>query len=258
MPVNKNHLLRNDKIMPSGVVSLFLLKINRYMKQIIYSLCFIVTFSSCKNQKASEKNETLSEEPSEENLTTAEAIAYKNGLEKWNSVSEIQFTFNVDRDNNHYERSWIWHPKSNDVTMMSAQDTIQYNRSQMDSITKKTDAAFINDKYWLLAPYNLVWDEGTTFTETKNTIAPISKDTLHQLTVTYSGEGGYTPGDAYDFYYAPDFKIKEWVYRKGNDSVPSMVTSWEDYKNFNGLEIATMHKDSTGNFKLYFTNIEVK
>jgi len=37
-----------------------------------------------------------------------------------------------------------------------------------------------------------------------------------------------------------------------------MTTTWEGYENFNGIEIAKKHKDSIGNFKLYFTNISVK
>jgi len=122
----------------------------------------------------------------------------------------------------------------------------------------KTDANFINDQYWLLAPFNLAWDDSVKFSEKKNVVSPISKDTLNLLTATYGGEGGYTPGDAYDFYYGDDFMVKEWTYRKGNDSVPSMTTTWEDYKTYNGLNLATMHKDETGNFKLYFTNISVK
>jgi hypothetical protein len=78
------------------------------------------------------------------------------------------------------------------------------------------------------------------------------------LTITYGSDGGYTPGDAYDLFFDSDYKIKEWVFRKGNDSVPSMINTWEDYKDFNGLKLATMHKDSTGSFKLYFTNISVQ
>ena len=142
--------------------------------------------------------------------------------------------------------------------MIMGADTISYNRMTMDSITQQTDARFINDKYWFLAPFNLVWDKGTTFSEKQNVIAPISKDTLNQLTVVYGDDGGYTPGDAYDFYFGKDFVIREWIFRQGNDSLPSMTNTWEDYKDFNGLRPATMRKDSTGDFKLYFTNISVK
>ncbi|MAZ73716.1 MAG: hypothetical protein CMC70_11295 [Flavobacteriaceae bacterium] len=220
----------------------------------LFSLALCI---SCQDKKA-HKSQNPSEEIAEKQLTTAETIAHKNGLENWKDVSEIHFTFNVDRGDAHSERSWIWKPKTNDITMKTAKDTISFNRSNLDSISRPYDAAFINDKYWLLAPYNLVWDEGTTLSEATKQVAPISGDTINKITTTYGKEGGYTPGDAYDFFYDDDFIVKEWIFRKSNSKKPSMTTTWEDYENFNGLNIAKMHQDSTGGFKLYFTNISVK
>ena len=204
------------------------------------------------------KREFIPEPDANPVTTTAEVIAYKNGIDNWKNVSEIAFTFNVDRGEKHFDRSWIWHPKTDDVTRITNTDTLHYNRREMDSIARKADQGFINDKYWLLAPFNLVWDKNVTFSEIKKAIAPISKDTLNQLTVVYGDQGGYTPGDAYDFFYAKDFIIKEWVFREGNDSLPSMTTTWENYERFNGILISKMHADSTRNFKLHFTNISVK
>ncbi|WP_339703297.1 hypothetical protein [uncultured Marixanthomonas sp.] len=232
------------------------------MKNLFFFIFLSASLISCKNDAKSnnvdEEAEMTSEEKMPKNPTTAESIAYANGFENWDDVSKISFTFNVDRGDQHFERSWMWMPKKDKVKMVSEKDTVNYLRTKMDSTLQKTDAGFINDKYWLLAPFNLMWDEGATFSEKKNVIAPISKDTLNQLTVVYSNDGGYTPGDAYDLYFGNDYKIKEWIYRKGNDSVATMATTWENYKNHNGLEIATMHKDSTGGFKLYFTDISVK
>tara|TARA_R110002020_G_scaffold41067_18_gene121145 strand:- start:180 stop:881 length:702 start_codon:yes stop_codon:yes gene_type:complete len=213
---------------------------------------------SCNNNQKSQEVELIKEKDSLQNLDIRHKIANANGYENWKNVSEIAFTFNVDRGENHFDRSWIWNPKTGAVSMFSAANTINYNRSQMDSLTLKTDAAFINDKYWLLAPFQMVWDEGITFSEKENAVAPISKDTLNQLTIVYGNEGGYTPGDAYDFFYDKNYKIKEWNYRQGNTPKPSMSTTWEDYEDFSGIEIAKMHKDSTGGFKLYFSNISVK
>jgi len=228
------------------------------MKNLLAILFVSTLLFSCNNTKKSQDAVENEQSISNENLSTAEKIANANGFENWKDVTEIAFTFNVDRADNHFDRSWVWKPKTGDIIMMSAKDTVNYNRSKMDTLIMKTDGAFINDKYWLLAPFQLVWDEGTSFSEKENAIAPISKDTLNQLTVVYGNDGGYTPGDAYDFFYGKDFKIKEWNYRKGNSETPSMSTTWEDYENFNGIEIAKTHKDSTGNFKLYFTNISVR
>ncbi len=228
------------------------------MKYLLTFLFVAFIITACNNGKKSSTEEENNPTVSEENSTTAEKIANENGYKNWNDVSEIKFTFNVDRGENHFDRSWIWHPKTNDVTMMGTKDTVSYNRAQMDSLAMKTDGDFINDKYWLLAPFQIAWDEGTTFSEKENAVAPISKDTLNKLTVVYGSDGGYTPGDAYDFFYDKNFKIKEWNYRQGNAEKPSMSTTWEDYENFNGIEISKTHQDSTGNFKLYFTNISVK
>lgn len=228
------------------------------MKNILLLILFTVSLVSCKNNNKSTENVNQNQSISIENLSTAEKIANASGYKNWKDVSEIAFTFNVNRGDNHFYRAWTWNPKSGDVTMTSANDTISYNRSQLDSLNFETDAAFINDKYWLLTPFQLKWDENITISEKKNIVAPISKDTLKQITIVYGSEGGYTPGDAYDFFYDEDFKIREWNYRKGNADTPSLSTTWEDYENFNGIEIAKTYKDSTGGFKLYFTDISVK
>lgn len=186
-------------------------------------------------------------------------IANANGFENWKNVEEIKFTFNVDRDSTHFERQWTWKPKTNDITATSDKGTISYNWSAMDSVAYKTNGGFINDKFWLLVPYQLVWDaDNITTTHSPQAEAPISKKQMQKLTIVYGNEGGYTPGDAYDFYFGEDLIIQEWVFRKSNQVEPSMTTTFEDYKMINGLNIATMHKMAEGNFKLYFTGVEVK
>lgn len=222
-------------------------------KHLFYFILFTLVTVGCKEQKKTEISEP------EKELSLIEKIAFANGYENWKNVEEIKFTFNVDRDTSHFERTWVWRPKTNDVTMISATDTISYNRKQMDSVTEKTNGNFINDKYWLLAPINILWDEKNITQEHSTQVAaPISKEPMQKLTVVYGNEGGYTPGDAYDFYFGDDFIVKEWVFRKANQPEPSMTTSWEDYTEKGGLKIALMHKMPDSNFKLYFTNLEVK
>lgn len=217
----------------------------------IISIIFITTSGFIVSNAA--KNTTAQEE------TILQKIANANGFQNWKNVEELKFTFNVDRDTSHFERSWTWKPKTNDITSTSADGTISYNWADMDSIAYKTNGSFINDKYWLLAPYQLIWDaDNITHTHEKGQTAPISKKNMQKLTITYGNEGGYTPGDAYDFYFDDNFIIHEWVFRRSNQPEPSMITTFEDYKKHKGLNIATAHKMEEGNFKLYFTGIEVK
>ena len=228
------------------------------MNKSVILICFVTILASCNEIKKSSEDMSSKENISTIELSTAEKIAHTNGFENWEKVSEINFTFNVDRGESHFERSWSWKPKTDDVQMSMGEQVVTYNRMKMDSVVMKTDAAFINDKFWLLAPFNLLWDEGTTVTETQNVPAPISNKILNKLTLVYGTEGGYTPGDAYDFYYGRDFMVKEWTFRRANDSLPTMTTTWEGYEKFNGLQIAKTHKDSLGGLNLYFTNISVK
>lgn len=223
------------------------------MRPSLLMLLLSLSFLSCKNQQ--ENEEALHKSPP---LEINEMIAIAHGIEHWNKVEEIHFTFNVDRGEEIFKRSWIWNPTTNDITKIQEKDTLKYNQNTMDSIARLADADFINDKYWLLAPFNLVWDEGTTFTYKDSVIAPISKKQMQQLTVVYSDTGGYTPGDAYDFFFENDLLIKEWNFRKSNGPTANITTTWENYKNYHGIKIATMHQTDNQNFKLYFTNIEVK
>lgn len=204
---------------------------------------------SCKQKEESKV--------AEKEWTTAEKIARAHGIDRWKEVSELHFTFNVERDTAHFERSWIWKPKTEEVTMISGKDTIAYNRKSMDSLAMNADKSFINDKYWLLAPFQLVWDSSATISEAGKVEAPISKSQLHKITITYPNDGGYTPGDAYDLFYGDDYLIKEWIYRKGNAQEPSLTTTWEGYKNMNGLKISTVHKRPDADWQLYFTDINV-
>ncbi|MDO7171868.1 hypothetical protein [Mariniflexile sp. AS56] len=220
------------------------------MKKLLILLILLAISYSCKQKKETKAADI--------ELSIAQKIANANGFDKWKNVTKLNFTFNVDKDTTHFERSWSWKPKTGDVTLITGKDTVSYNRKSVDSLSEKADRGFINDKFWLLAPYQLVWDSGTSISEPVIAEAPISKTQLNKITLTYSNEGGYTPGDAYDFYFGDDYIVKEWVFRKGNAAKPSMMTSWENYQDFKGLKIALEHKKPEENWNLNFTHVQVE
>ena len=219
------------------------------MKPLIPLLSLLVLLISCKQD--SKKNITIPEAE----LTTAQKIADAHGFQNWKNVYQIQFTFNSSRG----ARSWTWEPKTQNVVLINEIDTISYNRTNIDSTSLAADRAFINDKYWFLAPFQLVWDKDATISDGTKEVAPISKSEMNKITITYPpNSGGYTPGDAYDFFFGDDFIIREWVFRRGNSIEPTMITTWEEYQNMNGINVATMHKNAEDSWKLWFTGISIK
>ena len=212
------------------------------MQKLIY-LCFIALFSMACKQNVESK-------PVEPEISIAKKIANAHGFENWKNVSEISFTF-------FGKRSWTWEPKSNNVKLITETDTITYNRKNMDSTSTKYDRGFVNDKFWLLIPFQLVWDADASISEPIEAQAPISKMAMNKIILTYSSEGGYTPGDAYDIYFDNEYIIKEWAYRKGNATKAGLVNTFENYQDYNGIKIALDHKKGEGDWNLAFSNVEV-
>ena len=216
-------------------------------------ICFLVLLA-CKSEK---KETTIEEEVIE--LSIAEKIANAHGYENWKDVEKVAFTFKVDRDSiKGNGRRWTWEPKKDRVIYSTSRDSIVViERSKIDSTNINLDKAFINDKFWLLVPFQLVWDKTATISEVKKVESPIHKEQLDMITVTYPDEGGYTPGDAYDIYFDENYLIKEWSYRQGNSPKPSLSNTFENYKDFNGIKIAIDHKKDNGNWNLNFTDISI-
>lgn len=212
------------------------------MKNFIYLLCYAVLIISCKKQ-----NKII---PEVETLSIQEKIANAHGYENWKNVSEVYFAFNG-------KRNWIWRPKTNDVTLIKDNDTINYNRSTIDSTLTNIDRAFINDKFWLLIPFQLTWDTEASTSKPVKASAPISNFELNKITLTYPIEGGYTPGDAYDLYYNDEFIIKEWQFRKGNKPEDGLINTFENHQDFNGIKIALDHKNAKGDSLVKLSNVNI-
>jgi len=161
-------------------------------------------------------------------------IAQKYGLQNWNKVESITYTFNVKNPRAEFGRTWTWHPKEDKV--YSHADDISYTRGE--GMDEKIDKNFINDVFWLLFPFQIVWDPTLTFEEEEN-----DKD------------DGYTPGDVYELFYDEDYNITAWIFLRGGKG-EGRATVWKDNQEFNGITISTEHRNPEGG-GLWFSDIEV-
>jgi hypothetical protein len=222
--------------------------------KIFLSLAFsLLLLTACKEESRSPSEEVSI--PTKNPETTRIALA--NGYDNFENVRQLNFTFNVKvNDTLRSQRSWKWFPKDNKVELTENGQTGSYiNDGDLDETEKAIDQKFINDTYWFLFPYQLVWSE-YDFEHDRSAVAPISGEEMEKISIKYSSNGGYTPGDTYHLFLSPDDSlIKEWTYESSTGR--SLSTTWEDYETINGITVAKMHKSADESFQLFFTDIEV-
>ena len=228
------------------------------MKKLFTLLLISTVLIGCKdNSQNSETEEPVVTDSSSVEVPVTTKLANANGMEKFNEVNQLDFTFNVKVNGEvKSQRDWKWYPKTNKVTLSEKGETLTYTKGEsLDSIAMAADQKFINDSYWLLFPYQLMWSSYES-DYSKTATAPISNKEMQQLTINYKGKGGYTPDDSYKLYFGDDYMIKEWTYVSSDGR--ELSTTWEDYETFKGIPIAKMHKSADSTFQLYFTNIKVE
>lgn len=223
------------------------------MKKITLLLVTLIVLSGCRDQTSDTANEQQTN-PVDEPITVQ--IANANGFEDFKDVTQINFTFNVKtNDTLRTSRAWKWYPKENKVELNENDQSMTYTKDgDLSEEEKEVDRKFINDVYWLIFPYQLVWSD-YNMEQKEMAQSPISKEQMQQLTISYKEEGGYTPGDTYHLFLDDDKIIREWTYESSGGR--SLSTTWEDYEDFNGIKIAKMHKTEDESFQLFFTDIEV-
>ncbi len=187
-------------------------------------------------------------------------IAAANGIKNFEKVQMLEFTFNAQRDTaKASSRHWQWFPKTNEVVFVTDSGNTRFKRN--DTTTqklRKLNGQFTNDEYWRLYPYHLTWDNGFDMRDSSMKVAPISGKSMRKITTKYNDKDGFTPGDMYDVYVDENKRIQEWAYHKSGVAEPSLIATWENYKDFNGLQIAQEHKSKDGKFHLWFTGIQIK
>ena len=200
----------------------------------------------------------------------AEQVAKTYGLDSFGQIDAIRYTFSVQFPGVNVSRSWEWEPKTGKVTFDGKDKSgkplkVTYLRSQLSSqpaeVKDYVDPSFVNDQYWLVFPFHVVWDKGADVKDLGKQKLPIGKGSADQLVVKYGGNGGYTPGDTWELFVAPDNRVEQFIYRRGGAAKPSeVIATWEGYKMAGPLLISTEHRGTADGkpFHLSFTNISVK
>jgi hypothetical protein len=218
------------------------------MKKIVFVFA-ILTIFSCKQKK---------EQIIIEDISVAQKIANAHGFKRWDNVTSVEFTFGGQIEDTNSGRSWAWNPKTKDIKLKKSNKTVVYNQKQLDSSNLKIDKAFINDKFWAFIPFQLVWDTGVSISKPIKSLAPVTNTELNKLTLLYSNQGGYTPGDAYDIYFNNDYIIKEWTFRRNNATEATLTNTFENYIDIEGIKVAQEHKKADGKWNLLIRDLKIQ
>jgi hypothetical protein len=196
-----------------------------------------------------------------------------SGMDQFDKLIEIQFTFNVRKADSTISRKWTWNPRQDKVTLTHAgpvgeEVTLSYIRGDLTSNAdtkhnlQLADRWFINDSFWLMTPLHLSWQDRSKLTVTDHGMAayPLGEGQGRHVTIAFpksdSGGGGYTPGDIYELFLAPSNLITEWIYRKGGQDKPSLTNTFENYTKVGLYQLALNHENPNG-FKLWFSDVKV-
>jgi len=198
----------------------------------------------------------------------AEQIAKTYGLDSWGQIDAIRYTFNIPQFK--LSRTWTWEPKADRVTYEGKDKDgkpvkVTYVRSQLnsqpDNVKKQIDPGFINDQYWLILPFHVLWDSSASVEDKGMQKVPGGKGSARHVVVKYPSDVGYTPGDTWELYVGSDNRIQKMVFHHGGTAKPSLVdVTWEGYKKAGPLLISTDHHGTAdGNqARIFFTDVAVK
>ena len=201
-----------------------------------------------------------------------EKIANAYGLASYDKIEAVRYTWNVDIPGLFKAaHKWEWEPKTGKISFESTDKDgkpvkVSYDSSQLnsapDQVKNVVEPAFVNDNYWFIFPFHAYWDKSAAITNEGMKKLPIGTGSATLVSVKYPKEaGGFTPGDTWDLYVGPDYRVKQFVYHRGGNKPPLLVTAtWTGYKKAGPLLVSTEHKGKAdaAPLHLWITDIAVK
>src|SRR6516164_8969317 len=138
-----------------------------------------------------------------------EKLAKTYGLDSFGQIDAIRYTFKAEAPGIDLSRSWIWEPKTDQVTYEGKDKSgkpvkVTYLRSQLGSQSAEVkgdiDPGFLNDNYWLILPFHFAWDTNAAVEDEGVQKLPVGSGSAEKVVAKYSSDGGYSPGGHWEVF----------------------------------------------------------
>jgi hypothetical protein len=220
-------------------------------------LCVLVTTSLCALAPDGHASEPCPEGPD------LQRVLDYHGAAALAEAHALEFVFTVEREGAEIVRRWRWDVPTGRVNLTTvnedgAPELVTFQSPPPPDASAdvlQVDRWFLNDRYWLLFPHRLAWDEGVTVTWECDEPLPSGRGTGTRFTAAYGAEGGYTPGDAYDFWAGPDGRVERWVFRRGGAAEPTLTVDFRGYASLGPLRLSLLRLNGGGVASVWFTDV---
>lgn len=200
-----------------------------------------------------------------------EKVAKTCGLDSWDKIEAIRYTWNLQLGTFNASRTWTWEPKTTQVTYEGKDKDgkpvkVTYKRSQLssqpDNVKNEVDPGFINDNYTLLFPLKAYWDTSPAVIDAGTYNLPQGSGSAELIAVKYPSEGGgYTPGDTWELYVGKDNRVEYFVYHRGGAKKPSLLfATWGSQKKAGPLLLSTDRRGFADGkpIRVWYSDVAVK
>lgn len=207
-----------------------------------------------------------------------ELIASLGGEKGWEKARQFRFDFVVDREGKTVARfSHVWDRYTGDYRVSGtdktgAPFTVYFNVNTKegqafvngkpaegearDALLKSAYGRFINDSYWLLAPWK-IFDPGVHLAYDGEKPCPEAGGTCDVLKLSFDNVG-LTPKDVYWLWITKDGrKMVAWQYLLNGATDEPTMAYWKDWRSMGGVSLS-MEKPVVGKQAMIrFENVSV-
>ncbi len=195
--------------------------------------------------------------------TLAEQVAGAYGITRWGDVDELKFTYNMQSGGRRVVRTWTWEPKAKRVTfeglgpenehVLMRFHPFEVNDDSEESL-KHINHWFIHDRYLLLFPFHLVWDDTVILTEKGDHPLPIGDGSARLLEAAFTESNTYLPGESYNLYIGDDNRILQWEHRR-DEAVSYNAMKCETITDAGLIGVCTEYIRPDSDFRIWYSEV---